>query len=112
MMLNDKDDCIETIIKALDRASAWRKTLTARWPDDPRNGRAARALDNLSKEAPKLTDEQWSELQTHYGWASENWRNGLNQAARQVGFHHRCGDFAIFVKVLLDNFAISSRVSA
>jgi hypothetical protein len=112
MKLNDKEDCIESIIKALERTSAWRKALTIRYPDDRRNGRAAKALDNLSREATKLTDEQWSELQTHYGWASEPWRNGLNQAVRQIGFHHRCGDLAVFVKVLLESLAISSRVAA
>jgi hypothetical protein len=111
-MLNDKEDCIETIIKTLERTSAWRKTLMARWPDDARNGRAVRALDNLSRETAKLTDQQWSELQPHYGGTSEAWRNGLNQAARQVGFHHHCGDLAILVKVLLENLASSSRVAA
>jgi hypothetical protein len=109
---NDKNDCIDSMIKGCQRAAAWRKSLTVRFPDDPRNGRAARALDNISTEAAKLTDEQWLELKPYYGWAKETWQNGLNQATRQIGFHHRAGDLAAFVKALLDNLAISARVTA
>lgn len=109
---NDKNDCIDSMIKGCQRTSAWRKTLTVRFPDDPRNARAARALDNISREATKLTDEQWSEIKQYYGWASETWQNGLNQATRQIGFHHRAGDLAFFVKARLENLAISARVTA
>lgn len=108
---NDKFDCVDSIIKALERTSAWRKALTIRFPEDSRNGRAARALDNLSREAAKLTDEQWCELQKHYGWASETWSTALNNSVRSVGFHNRCGDLAAFVRVLLENLSITTRVA-
>lgn len=109
---NDRSDCIDSTIKVCQRTSAWRKALTIRYPEDPRNARAARALDNLSREAAKLTDDQWAEIKRYYGWASEAWQNGLNQTTRQIGFHHRCGDLATFVKVLLETLAISSRTAA
>lgn len=111
-MLNDKPDCIESITKALKNTSTWRKSLTIRWPDDPRNALASGSLDQLAADAVNLTDEQWSELQAHYGWASETWRNSLNQTARQVGFFHRAGDLASFVRALLHNLPLPSSIAA
>lgn len=112
MILNSKEDCIECITKVLESASAWRTSLTVRWPADPRNARAAARLDQLAADAPNLTDEQWLELQPFYGWVSETWRGSLNQTARQVGFHHRAGDLASFVKALLQNLSLQSSVAA
>jgi hypothetical protein len=104
MILNDKDDCIESIIRVLESTSAWRKTTSARFPDDPRNMRAAITLDKLAVDVASVTDEQWLELKPHFGgWASEDWRNGLSQTARQVGFHHRAKDVNFFLKVLVQN---------
>lgn len=111
-MNNDKQECIESISKILERTSAWRKSLTLRWPDDPRNARAAATLIQLAAEAANLTDEQWATLQPHYNWASENWRDSLNQTARQVGFHCRSGDLDYFVRVLAQNLSVSKSVAA
>ena len=110
-MLNEKHECIAAIVKGCSYTSAWRKALIARWPDDPRNARAAVALDKLAEDAESLTDGQWSELQPYYSWASEAWRNGLNQTTRQAGFHFR-GELSVFVKALLENLKLSSRVAA
>jgi hypothetical protein len=60
MILNDKEDCVEPIIKVLESTSAWRKTTALRFPDDNRNAKAAKTLDRLSIEAASLTDTQWS----------------------------------------------------
>lgn len=107
MIMNDKADCIESITKTLEHTSTWRKAIIHRWPDDPRNLRAAKTLDRLVKDAESLTDDHWLKLQPHYSWVSETWRNGLNQTARQVGFHHRAGDFEFFIKALLQNLSMS-----
>src|SRR5437899_9313405 len=102
MILKDKQDCIESIAKVLEGTSAWRKSISARFPDDPRNMRAATTLDKLAVDVINLTDEQWSDLKPHFGgWASEQWHNGLSQIARSVGFHHRGTDFNFFAKVLV-----------
>jgi hypothetical protein len=93
MIMNDKQDCIESIARVLERTSAWRKAISVNFPDDPRNMRAAKTLDQLATDVTNLTDQQWLELKPHFSWASEAWRNGLSQAARQVGFHHRATDF-------------------
>ncbi|MDH2341549.1 hypothetical protein [Bradyrhizobium sp. SSUT77] len=111
-MNNDKEECIESISKTLERASAWRKSLTVRWPDDPRNARAYTRLDQLAADVASLTDDQWATLRCHYNWASESWRDGLNQTARQVGFHHRIGDLDYFIKVLVQNLSVSKSVAA
>ena len=36
MILNDKQDCVESIAKVLERTSAWRKAIAVNFPDDPR----------------------------------------------------------------------------
>jgi beta-lactamase superfamily II metal-dependent hydrolase len=102
---NDKNDCIDSLTKVLESTASWRRVLVPKF-DDPRNLRAAETLENLAVEASSLTDEQWSAIELHFtsGWNSKKWRDGLNQAARSVGFHHRAkGNF--FVKVLLQNLS-------
>ncbi|MCK1459601.1 hypothetical protein IVB34_14690 [Bradyrhizobium sp. 2] len=112
MMLNDKNDCIESIAKTLERTSAWRKSLTARWPDDPRNARASTWLDQLAADVVDMSDAQWEDLKPYYSWASESWRNGLNQSTKQIGFYHRSGDLAFFIEALVRNLSPLSSVAA
>ena len=107
-MIDDKNDCIDSIIQMLNRTAAWRKATAPKFPDDPRNMKAAHTLDKLALEAANLTDEQWTELKPHFSWASEKWRNGLSHTARQTGFMFRAGDLAYFIKALLQNLSPSS----
>jgi hypothetical protein len=109
MILNDKDDCVESSAGSLERTAAWRRTLVVKFPDDPRNLRAADTLETLAVAAADLTDEQWHELQPHFGgWASETWRNALSQSARVIGFQHRSVNFNYFFKILLQNLTPES----
>lgn len=108
MILNDKNDCIESIARVLERTSTWRKALTANFPDDPRNMRAAGMLDRLASDVANLTDEQWSDLKLHFSWASPAWRDALSNATRQVGFHHRAKDLNSFVQALVQQLSLSS----
>ena len=62
MTLNDKQDCIDSIAKVLERTAAWRKAIAVNFPDDPRNMRAAETLEKLAVDANNLSDEQWSDL--------------------------------------------------
>jgi hypothetical protein len=111
-LLNEKNDCVDSIRTICRSTSLWRKCLTVRWPDDPRNARASTLLDQLVGDVAKLSDEQWSALKHPYHWASEGWRDSLNQTARQVGFHHRNGDLDCFIKALLQNLSVSKSVAA
>jgi hypothetical protein len=111
-MINDKNDCIDSIIKMLERTGAWRKAITAKFPNDPRNKKAADTLDKLADEVVGMTDEQWESLSTYYSWTSENWRNALSHTARGVGFHYRAGDLKFFVSALIQQLSLSSSVAA
>jgi hypothetical protein len=112
MILNSKEDCAANISRALERTSLWRKAMTVRWRDDPRNMRAAKKLDQLALDAADLTESEWLMLQSHYSWTSEKWRNALNETARQVGFFHRAENISHFVKALVQNLSIHSSVVA
>jgi hypothetical protein len=63
--MNDKQDCIESIVRILERTAEWRKTALARF-DDPRNSKAAETLEQLAVDASGLTEEQWNALKPHY----------------------------------------------
>lgn len=112
MTLNEKNDCVDSIRNAARSTSAWRNSLTVRWPDDPRNARAAAWLDQLAADVVNMTDAQWEDLKPYYSWASEIWRNGLNQSTKQVGFYHRSGDLAFFIEALVQNLPPLSSVAA
>jgi hypothetical protein len=101
MILNDKQDCVESIARILEQTSAWRTKTAAKFPRDERNTKAAEMLDQLAIDAANLTDDQWTDLQKHFGWASQTWRDGLVQAARSVGFAHRNTNFASFVRSIV-----------
>jgi hypothetical protein len=108
MILNDKQDCIDSIAKVLERTAAWRKAIAVNFPEDPRNMVAAATLEKLAVDVANLTDEQWSALKPHFsGWNSEKWRNTLSQVARSVGFFHRAKDFNFFAKVLVQQLSLS-----
>jgi hypothetical protein len=111
-MINDKNDAAEYIIRVLEHKSAWRKAITAKFPDDPRNERAADRLDQLAVEAAGMTDDQFAALKPYFGWASVAFRDSLSQVARQIGFHHRGKDFASFVAALVRELSLSSRIAA
>jgi hypothetical protein len=101
MILNDnKQDCIESIVRILERTAECRKTALARF-DDPRNLKAAETLEQLAVDASGLTEEQWNALKPHYAWASQFWRDDLFQAARMVGFAHKSKNLDAFVRLLL-----------
>jgi hypothetical protein len=68
-------------------------------------------LDQLAIDATNLTDEQFVDLQPHFGWSSQIWRESLVQAARSVGFAHRNTNFASFVRTVVRHLP-TTRVAA
>jgi hypothetical protein len=68
-------------------------------------------LDQLAIEAAGLTDEQFADLQPHFGWSSQIWRDGLVSAARMVGFANRNANFGAFVRSVVRQLP-SQRLSA
>jgi hypothetical protein len=101
MILNDKQDCIESIARILENTSAWRKATAVKYPDDLRNIKSSEMLDQLAKDSANLTDEQWKEFTPHFGWSSQIWRGAVVQAAKMVGFAHRNRSFESFVRAVV-----------
>ena len=98
----EKIDCTDSLIFGLNRSTKWRQGMTAKYPSDPRNARAAECLAKLATDASKLTDEAWLELKPHCGWANERFCEAISQTARAMGFMHKIKDLPSFVKHLLD----------
>jgi hypothetical protein len=100
MINNSKQDCIDSLCGSLTRTATWRRGLQAKWPDDPRNGRAAEKLDQLASDTKGLTDGAWEELQKFFNWASATWSDAVSAASRQVGFRN-VNDLPAFTKTLV-----------
>jgi hypothetical protein len=81
MINNSKQYCIDSLTGSLKRTATWRRSLQSKYPNDPRNGRAAERLNQLAIEANDLTDEVFNQLQPFYDWASENWSEAVSQAS-------------------------------
>jgi hypothetical protein len=111
-MNDSKSECIESITRAMERSSVWRKSLALRYPNDPRNLSAAQTLESLVIDAANLTDDQWLALSPHYNWSSEKWRAALNDTARGIGFHIRTKQFDVFLKALLQRLTLAVSVAA
>jgi hypothetical protein len=109
--LNHKEDCAEHFARILSQTSEWRRKKAAEYPDDLRNEKAIEMLDQLAIDSANLSDAQWSELQSYFGWNSQIWRGGLIQAAKMVGFAHRNRNFDSFVRLLVKQLP-SSRIAA
>jgi hypothetical protein len=110
MNFNDqKQDCVESMIRALEGTSAWRKAIVAKFPNDPRLLKAAATLDQLAIDVTNLTDDHWLSLKPFFGgWHSDNWRAGLNLAVRQIGFHYHVKHLDAFVRTLAYQLSLSS----
>ena len=101
MTKNEKIDCSDTLTFGIHRTKLWREKMLAKYPSDPRNGRAAECLGKLAVDAKDLSEELWLELKPYSGWASESFREGISQTARMVGFQHKIQDLPTFVERLL-----------
>jgi hypothetical protein len=101
MIENKKIDCIESLAFGLNRTALWREKMAALYPSDSRNLAAATSLAVFAKQTAELTDDAWSQIQPHCGWASESWREAISQVARRVNFSHHIRDFSTFVACLI-----------
>jgi hypothetical protein len=109
--MNDKQNCIESMGSAQKATAAWRRETALRFPDDPRNLKAASILDQLATDVTNLNDERWLLLKPYFGWVSETWRAALNLTVRQVGFSQRAKEIDSFVGVLVHQLSQPSFVA-
>lgn len=100
MILHDRQDCTEFLARILDQTQAWRQKKAVEYADDPRNEKAAEMLDQLAIDAANLIDEQFAQLQPHFGWSSQIFRASVIQAAKSVGFSHRNRSSHSFVRLV------------
>jgi hypothetical protein len=101
MLENEALDCIQSIKFGLNRCAQWRGKIASQYPSDPRNGRAAECLAELATGTAELTDEAWSQLQPHFDWGSESWREAISQTARLVEFQQKITTLPAFVNSLI-----------
>jgi hypothetical protein len=47
MILNDKQDCIESIARILEQTSVWRRKTAAKFPSDSRNTKAVPVVNSI-----------------------------------------------------------------
>jgi hypothetical protein len=68
-MIATKQDCSESISQYLERTAVWRRSLAVKFPDDPRNQKAAETLEKLAESAERMSEDQWVTLKPHFGVA-------------------------------------------
>jgi hypothetical protein len=81
-----KSNCIENMSASIKRSADWRRNLQTKYPDDPRNGRAADKLDRLANDLKEMGNEDWLKLKPFYNWASGKWSEAVSQTSRCVGY--------------------------
>jgi hypothetical protein len=86
MTNSNKQSVILDLSASLRRTAAWRREMQNKYINDPRNGRAAETLYQLTIEANDLSDDSWKQLESHYNWASSKWSDAVSQASREVEF--------------------------
>lgn len=101
MTENDKLDCSDTLTFGIHRTKLWREKMLAKYPSDPRNGRAAECLGKLAAAAKDLDDGLWLQLKPYSGWASEPFREAISQVGRSVGFQKKILDLPAFVDFMV-----------
>lgn len=101
----EKTYCAQSLVFSLNRTAQWRKRTAVSFPDDPRNLRAAWALEALAVESGRLSDAHWELLKPHFqGLTEGRWRDGVTQQGKLVGFSHRVPSLSSFVNSLTKAF--------
>src|SRR5258708_2340047 len=101
MTINNKQTCQDNLCGSFTRSASWRRGLQAKYPGDPRNGRAATTLDRLADETNDLSDEHWLELKPYFKWASGEWSDAVSLASRRVEFQRNVKTLDDYVNQLV-----------
>jgi hypothetical protein len=96
------------ITRSLIGTGQWRQVQAVRFPDDPRNMRAAKALRHLAADASGIPADRWQQLRPFFGPADQRWRDALTQCTRDVGFRSYPASFAEFLDDLIDTMAVTA----
>jgi hypothetical protein len=67
---SNKEACSYSLATSVLRTRDWRNVMKVKFPNDPRNEKAAITLNRIAGETDNLTDEEWAFLKLHYDWSS------------------------------------------
>jgi hypothetical protein len=70
--------CTDSLSASLIRTRDWRRGLKAKYPNDPRLGKAAETLDKLAGQTNELSDEAWTAICPFYNWSSGTWADAVS----------------------------------
>jgi hypothetical protein len=110
MLENERLECIQSIKFGISRTALWREKIGAQYPSDTRNGRAADCLAELASSPAELSYDAWSQLQPHFDWSSEPWREAISQTARLAEFKAKITNLPAFVTALIEVFRLGHSV--
>jgi hypothetical protein len=99
--ISKKQDCLDSLAKALLRTRDWRLGMRSKYPDDPRLVKSAKTLEKLAGETSELSDEAFLAISPYFNWSSAHWTNAVSLAARRVEYHHDVRTFSAFVNTLI-----------
>jgi hypothetical protein len=98
-MNEQRIECCQSIKFGIARTGQWRSRIAPEYSDQ-RNAAAAARLAELAADPAELSDDEWSQLEPHYEFASGRWRDAISQVARQCEFRIQMKDMESFVKAL------------
>lgn len=99
----DKELALESTQFRIRRVAEWRHRQAERWPDDPRNKRAAQKLDALSHaDIATVTHAQWQALEPLLKLGNVN--DLIDDAARAVEFRAKAETLSDFVVLILSKY--------
>src|ERR1700676_870104 len=111
-MINNKQSCIDSLCGSFTRSTIWRRGLQAKYPNDPRNGKAAETLDRLAEETNDLTDEAWLQLKAYFNLSCPRWSDAVSLASRRVEFQRNIRTLPAYVNHLAEILAEQNAVAA
>jgi hypothetical protein len=101
----DQDLVFDTITTRLAQTAHWRRGLASKYPDDPRNARAAARLDEFSQgDGREIDGETWTALEPYFD--SPALPQIINEASRDVGFRHRPKDLNHLLVIIAGKAAL------
>jgi hypothetical protein len=106
--VTSKNDCFDYFTRSLIRTSEWRRTQAARFPNDFRNDRAAKALWQLASADAGIDDEQWRLLSPFFNPKDDRFHEIVSRCSRDVGFRSNPESFADYIETIVEAVAVSA----